>query len=264
MSQPRYGEGSSVGENMATGAVLAGGVSAGGGLAWRAGRRKTRAGLEQGAANRNFQVIRRAGLDAHSEADGALSMAQRHANTARRQAGLAARTRARLTPVPGAKGEKYTERGRRGFYPSRRLKALDAAAEGNQKAMGREQSRYLQAAEDSRSRLKQAKVMESRFGEAQQMWRSGQKITRIGRPVAVAAGLAAIGLGVGAEATKNRQVKARRPKAAPKNVVDLDRYRRMRPVADERGSALVDRDGYRKPLGPGAGANWLRNNKGNA
>lgn len=234
-------------------------VGVGGGAAWAKGRSRRTNAVVQGAATRNYPAIRRAGLDARSEADAALEQGKVAGDQARRRRGLAARTRSRLSEVsPG----RFVEPGRKGFYPSNRLKALEAAAERDDKAMTGALSRFTQQSADSRARLAQATRMESGFAGALRDFGRAKRTIRGGK-IATAAGVAgAVGFGAAAERAKGKRGKKATPvelKRIRPNVVDLDRYRNTRTAADERGSLLIDPQGYRKPLSANAGAAWLKN-----
>lgn len=260
----RYEKPSKHGEAYSSAAVASGAVASAGGSAWAYGRRQRKDAVARGAANRNFAVIRRAGMDMRSEADTALESSQRSAQVADRREKLAAKTRARLTPVKGAKGEKYTEAGRRGLYPSTRLKAMDRAVEAGRASSAAQAQRYSQLSADSRGSLKQASRMERDFKGAAQSFNRAKKPIRLGRAATLAGVAGAVGFALAAE--KGRGKPARKATKTPlkqvasSNVVDMDRYRAMHGTRDDRGATLVDAQGYRKQV-PSSAA-WLKNHGG--
>jgi len=260
-NQPRYGSPSKRGENYGSAALASGAVGAAGGAAWALGSRQRKDAIKQGAANRNFAVIRRAGIGMGSEADNALDQARKTAKTSVRQEKLAARTRSRLTPITG-RGERYAEKGRRGFYPSRRIKALDSAAETNRAESTRLSGLSQKKSKDSRKTLKQAGRMERDFGSAARSFKQSKKVIRGGRAATLAGLAGAVGFGAAAEKGRGKQPKKTESKPIPRksNVVDMDRYRRMSGTPNQQGASLVDANGYRKQV-PSA-ATWLKNNGG--
>ena len=275
MSQPRYGSGSTVGENMATGAVASAGVGALGGAAWRAGRVRRVAGERLASDNAGYARVRRMADDFDRAERSKRREAKAQTRVAERRESLTARTRARLTPAAPGKGgkERYTEAGRtswvgvdgqrrrgNGVYPTRRLWTLDAAAEGNREWARAFRASADQSRADAVTAARMSEGMKARFGQGTAMAAQGRRIARIGRPLALLGGAGAVGLGVGAELKRDARMPSRKRKATPAapNVVDMARYRSMGGVPDERGAALVDRDGNRKALQANSGAQWLR------
>lgn len=259
----RYEKPSKHGEAYGTAAVLSGGVASAGGSAWALGRRQRRDAVASGAANRNFAVIRRAGLDMRQEADGALATSQRAAQVADRRERLAGRTRARLTPIKGAKGEKYTESGRKGIYPTSRLKAIDAAVAAGRKTSDQQANRFTRLASDSRASLKQAGRMERDFHAAAGSFKQAKKIVRGGRAATLAGVAGTVGFAAAAELGRGKQPKVKKTplkQVAASNVVDMNRYRQMHGTRDDRGATLIDAQGYKKQV-PSANA-WLKNHGG--
>ena len=258
--QPRYGSPSAHGEGYSSAAIASSAVGAAGGTAWALGQRKRKDAVKQGAANRNFGVIRRAGAGMRSEADNIFDEVGRTGKTTIRQEKLATRTRARLTPVTGKVGS-YAEKGRRGFYPSKRLKTLDSMVDAGKKKTTRLSSLYQTKSQDSRNALKQAGRMERDFGSAARSFTQSKKVIRGGK-IATLAGLAgAAGFGIAAEKGRGKPPKKTAPKTLKQtNVVDLNQYRRMSGTPDKQGASLVDASGYRKQV-PSA-ATWLKNNGG--
>lgn len=259
----RYDKPSKNGDRYASAAVGSAALASAGGSAWGYGRRQRKDAIASGAANRNFAVIRRAGLDMRNEADGALSAGQRSAQVADRRERLAARTRSRLSPVVGSKGEKYTEAGRRGVYPTNRLRAMDRAVEAGRTSSAAQAQRYSQLSSDSRSSLKQANRMERDFKGAAQAFGRSKKTIRLGRAATLAGVAGAVGFAAAAEAGRGKAPKAKKTplkQVASSNVIDMNRYRQMQGTRDDRGASLVDISGYKKQV-PNANT-WLKNNGG--
>jgi len=243
----------------AAGSAVAG---AAGGFAWRNAAKRKKAALSVVAEHANWPADQRLAAVNAAAAEGKIREIRNLRSVASRRETLAARTRARLVPKPTkSKVERYTEPGRSGFYPVNRLRAMDAAAEGNRVlarslefgVKGNRRDAWMLNARAASSKVKHA-------AGVKEVARSG-RLLRAGRLGAVAGAAGAVGFGVAAERSKGRkkqapvvQLKRIRP-----NVIDMDRYRSAQPSADERGSTLVDFQGYRKPLSANAGSTWLKN-----
>ena len=289
MSQPRYGSSSTVGENLATGAVASGGLSLVGAGLWAKGQNNRNAGARLAAANAGAKVEREASRAFLRSAHTKRQEAAYNDRVAARRENLAARTRARLTPLkqPGIDvvnartGRNYKElyienrqykmpgsnqiRGNAGgLYPPDRLPLMDAAVKTGRKKAENWRASASQSEADAKTSKRRASVMDAKVKRGTDQAARGLRLVRAGRPLALVGGLGAIGFAAGAEATRSRpaRIRTQKPKNRVGNVVDLGRYRAMASKPDQRGSALVDSNGYRKPLSPSASADWLRANGG--
>lgn len=243
----------------AAGSAVAG---AAGGFVWRNAAKRKNAARVTVAENANWPADQRLSEVNAAAAAGKTREIRNLRSVASRREALAARTRARLVPKKTkSKVERYTEPGRSGFYPVNRLRAMDASAEGN-----RMQARALEFGvkanqRDSRKLGAQAASSKVKHAAGLRDVARSSRMLRAGRVGALAGAAGAVGFGIAAERSKDRkknapvvELKRMRP-----NVIDMDRYRSARPSADERGSTLVDFQGYRKPLSANAGSTWLKN-----
>lgn len=292
MSQPRYGSSSTVGENLATGTVASGGVALVGAGLWSRGQNNRNAGARLAAANAGAEVERESSRAFLRSAHTKRKEAAYNDLVANRRENLAARTRGRLTPITqesvdrfnaklgGNYKELYSEnrqyrmpgsnqmgklRGNaRGLYPRDRLPLMNAAVETGRNEAENWRASASQSEADAKTSRRRAKAMDANVKRGTDQAARGLRLVRVGRPLALVGGLGAIGFGIGAEATRGRPARTRtqKPNNRAGNVVDLGRYRAMASKPDQRGSALVDSNGYRKPLSPSASADWLRANGG--